>query len=192
MVGEVAFGVTLQVARRRNPDVSPSTAREIIQDDARDLPPLSDARAVADHEPRPGTVRQTFEVLLARVRHALELQTRQSAGVDGCAERLVDRVMARRQRDGRKTRRLGDVAGMLDAALRVVMIRYRVSFRVVRVSRRTRFVAKKNDGRYGRTCGVRYACGATKQLHQLKTIRPLFSVVQAVARFDRAQSRVVR
>ena len=51
---------------------------------------------------------------------------------------------------------------MLDAALRVVMIRYRVSFRVVRVSRRTRFVAKKNDGRYGSTCGVRYACVATK------------------------------
>jgi hypothetical protein len=34
----------------------------------------------------------------------------------------VDGVVARRQRYGRKTRRLGDVAGVLDAALRV---RYR-------------------------------------------------------------------
>jgi hypothetical protein len=86
------------------------------------LPPFTHAGAVADHEPRARAVREQFAVLLTRVRHALELQTRQSAGVDGGAERLVDGVVARRQRYGRKTRRLGDVAGVLDAALRV---RYR-------------------------------------------------------------------
>ena len=117
-IREVALGVSLQVARRRHPHVPLPPAREVDQHDARDLPALAYARAVADHEPRAvHAVRQTLEVLAARVRHALELQARQRARVDRRAERLVRRVIARRQRDGGQRRRLGDVAGVLDAAL---------------------------------------------------------------------------
>lgn len=94
------------------------TARVVVEDDAADLTSFPDAGAVADHEPRASAVRESLAVLLARVRHSLQLEFAQAAAVDDVlAEGVVQGIRRGREGDGRQGRSLGNVAGVFDAAL---------------------------------------------------------------------------
>ena len=93
----------------------PSHAR--VEDQTGDLPPLSDARAVADEEARARRDavlrREKLLVPLARVEHALELQLRELAFVhDPLWERLAQRERRWRQLHRPQRRRLNYVARM--------------------------------------------------------------------------------
>lgn len=90
-VAKVALRVVAQIGARGEPDVALPAAREVVEDDPRELPPLADTRSIAQKEPaargrhdgcrraRGGARGHRGEVAVARQLDRLKLQVGQRA-----------------------------------------------------------------------------------------------------------------
>ena len=115
-IAQIALRVEPQVCADAEPDVLLATARKVVEDDRRDLPALSDARAIAEEEPCAlrlvvgAAGRQEARVPLACIQGAFQLQFAQQPTFNNfLAQSFAQRVVRRRKRDARHGGRLGDV-----------------------------------------------------------------------------------
>ena len=125
-VAQVTHGVDAQVSARREPDVTVAAARDVVEHDRRQLPPLAHARAVAKEEACPrardgaARGRPHLQVALAGERDRLDLQARELAARDQLVrERVQQRVAAVRRGRRGEGRGFGDVGRVFAAGLRV-------------------------------------------------------------------------
>ena len=125
-VAQVTHGVDAQVGARREPDVAVAAARDVVEHDRRQLPPLAHARAVAEEEACPrardgaARGRPHLQVALAGERDRLDLQARELAARDQLVrERVQQRVAAVRRGRRGEGRGFGDIGRVFAAGLRV-------------------------------------------------------------------------
>ena len=125
-VAQVTHGVDAQVGARREPDVTVAAARDVVEHDRRQLPPLAHARAVAEEEACPrardgaARGRPHLQVALAGERDRLDLQARELAARDQLVrERVQQRVAAVRRGRRGEGRGFGDIGRVFAAGLRV-------------------------------------------------------------------------